>query len=134
MPSITFIYKIGNVPRVYYGKYVSDYISDDHEGLDLQVVNSLVKTINNYRSAREYRLFKHQEVKVGVIGLTSQDVNDYCTLREIKTFDFYHLYDKVYLNGRVVTDSMTDSSYSNGSEATPKKEETSTSNSPSSSS
>ena len=31
---ITFIYKIGKNQRAYYGKYATDSISDDHEGLD----------------------------------------------------------------------------------------------------
>ena len=37
MPFITFIYRIGNNNKVFYGKYVCDYISDDHDGLDNEI-------------------------------------------------------------------------------------------------
>jgi hypothetical protein len=37
MPFITFIYRVGKNQKTYYCKYCSDYISDDHEGLDIEV-------------------------------------------------------------------------------------------------
>lgn len=49
MPFITFIYKIGKTNKTYYGKYCSDYISDDHNGLDIEVKYDLVKGLNEFR-------------------------------------------------------------------------------------
>jgi hypothetical protein len=37
MVTITFIYKIKNVNKTFYGKYITDYMSDDHEGLDNEI-------------------------------------------------------------------------------------------------
>ena len=37
MPFITFIYKIGNSNRIFYGKYACERISDDHDGLDDEI-------------------------------------------------------------------------------------------------
>lgn len=48
MPFITFIYKVGK-KKTYYGKYCSDYISDDHDGLDNEVKYILLSGINEYR-------------------------------------------------------------------------------------
>ena len=42
MPFITFIYKVGKNPKIYYGKYCIDYISDDHDGLDNEVKYTLI--------------------------------------------------------------------------------------------
>lgn len=45
MPTVSFIYKI-NDSQTKYGKYVANYISDDHDGLDIMIKNVLVDTIN----------------------------------------------------------------------------------------
>ena len=49
MGFITFIYIIENNPNRFFGKYCFDYISDDHEGLDNEVKNILIKGLNDYR-------------------------------------------------------------------------------------
>ena len=46
MPFITFIYKIGSNNKTYFGKYITDYISDEHEGLDLVIKPYLLDGIN----------------------------------------------------------------------------------------
>jgi hypothetical protein len=43
MPFITFIYKVGNNPKTYYGKCCMEYISDDHERLDTEVKHIVKK-------------------------------------------------------------------------------------------
>ena len=35
MPFITFIYRIENTEKIFYGKYFCDNISNNHEGLDM---------------------------------------------------------------------------------------------------
>ena len=54
MTFITFIYRIGNNTTTYFGKYVPDYVSDDHEGLDLEVRYVLVDGLNQYREKKGF--------------------------------------------------------------------------------
>ena len=61
MPFITFIYKIKNINRVFYGKYICDYISDDNEGLDVEVMPYLFKEINKFQKIGEIK----QEAQLG---------------------------------------------------------------------
>jgi hypothetical protein len=55
MPFISFIYKIGKKNKRYYGKYCTEYVSDDHEGLDKEVEYILIKGINEYRRNNKKR-------------------------------------------------------------------------------
>jgi len=50
MPFITFIYRIGK--KVFHGKYITDYISDDHEGLDNEIKDIVISGINEYRKQK----------------------------------------------------------------------------------
>jgi hypothetical protein len=50
---LTFIYKIKNNTRTFYGKYCTKYISNDHEGLDLEVKEKLINAINIYIEKNE---------------------------------------------------------------------------------
>ena len=52
MPFISFIYRVGKSKKTYYGKYCSDYISDDHEGLDTEVKYSLLKGLKKYNEEK----------------------------------------------------------------------------------
>ena len=90
MPSVVFMYKIGNIPKTYYGKLQTDYISDDHEGLDKEVKYDLLKGLNTYRTNKCMPTLKMKHLKIGI--LSSADPNnylDYATKREINCFDFY---------------------------------------------
>lgn len=49
MTFLTFIYKLGNNKKIYYAKYCTDYISNDHDGLDIQVKYSLKNGLNKFR-------------------------------------------------------------------------------------
>ena len=70
MPFITFIYKVGKSKKTYYGKYCSDYISDDHEGLDTEVKYSLLKGLKKYKEQhneeKNEKSKKEMKVIVGV--------------------------------------------------------------------
>lgn len=108
MPFITFIYKIGNNGRVFYGKYSCDYISDDHEGLDRQVKHALIPGLNAYRKQKGLQEINKKSVYVGVMSYSScRYIPTYSTRAEIKCFDFYYIYqkskDETYVNGRVIT-------------------------------
>ncbi len=104
MPFITFIYKVGKNPKTYYGKYCFNDISDDHEGLDIEVKYILEKAINEYY--RKKNNIEKIKLKI-IIGILSFSLNNiiptYSTKNEIKCFDFYKHYDeKIYINGNLI--------------------------------
>jgi hypothetical protein len=98
MPFITFIYKVG--------KYCSDYISDDHEGLDTEVKYSLVKGLKKYKEQhnqeKNEKSKKEMKFIVGVLSFSSdKHIPTYSSENEMKCFDYYHDYDdKIYINGK----------------------------------
>ena len=100
---ITFIYKIGKNNKKYYGKYLSDYISDDHEGLDNEVKYILEKGLNEYREKNNIKKLKGK-INIGVLSFSSNDVvPTYSTENEIKCFDFYCDYEnKIFINGKLI--------------------------------
>ena len=107
MPSITFIYRIGENRQLFYGKYVTDYISDDHEGLDLEVKPTLITSINKKRTQEGLEELSEEEFQIGVISLfTDRFIASYSSQEEIKAFDFYCNYfnysKQVYINGMLV--------------------------------
>ena len=103
MPFITFIYKVGKNPKIYYGKYCIDYISDDHEGLDNEVKYTLIKGLNDYRIQRNMPKL-NSKIYIGVLSFSSdQIIPTYSSEDEIKCFDFYYDYnDKIYINGKLI--------------------------------
>jgi hypothetical protein len=101
---ITFIYKIGNNKKTYYGKYVCDYISDDHEGLDDEIESTVIDGINLYRKQKGLQKLKKQ-IYIGILSFSSNKyIPTYSTNKEIKCFDFYHKYfnhnSETYINGK----------------------------------
>ena len=89
MPFITFIYKIGSNNKTYYGKYITDYISDDHEGLDLVIKPYLLDGINKYRKQNNLKKLKNKII-IGIMSLSIDNVIPIdSTNGEIKCFDFY---------------------------------------------
>ena len=109
MPFITFIYRIGNNNKVFYGKYVCDYISDDHDGLDNEIEQALIDGINEYRKQKGVSKL-NKKVSIGVLSFsTSEYIPTYSSDAEIKCFDFYHIKhiikkDETYLNGKRIND------------------------------
>ena len=39
-----------NTEKIFYGKYICNYISDDHEGLDNEIKPTIINGINEYRN------------------------------------------------------------------------------------
>jgi hypothetical protein len=103
MPFITFIYKVGNNKKTYYGKYCSDYISDDHEGLDNEVKYILKMGLTAYRKQNNIPKLK-SKIMIGILSFSSNDIiPTYSSENEIKCFDFYYSYDNaIYINGNVI--------------------------------
>jgi hypothetical protein len=103
MTFITFIYKVGNNNKTYYGKYCSDHISDDHDGLDNQVKYQLKKGLNKYRKQNNIQKIR-SKIIIGVLSFSSNDfIPTDSSDNEIKCFDFYHDYHgKIYINGKLI--------------------------------
>ena len=105
MPFITFIYKIGK--RTFYGKYVANCISDDHEGLDNEVHPIVLKGINEYR--KQKGLSSIRRLKIGILSFSVDAFAPcYSSEREMGCFDFYcdeQNYDKqtIYVNGQKIS-------------------------------
>ncbi len=105
MPFITFIYKVGKNPKTYYGKYCTDYISDDHEGLDEEIKYILQKGILEYKRQKNPNISKlNTKITIGVLSLSIyHTIPTFSTEKEIPCFDFY--YDdkrKLYINGKMI--------------------------------
>jgi hypothetical protein len=103
MPFITFIYKVGKNYKTYYGKYCFDYMSDDHEGLDNEVKDILIKGLNEYRNKNNVQKLK-SKIIIGILSFSSDTIiPTYSTDNEIRCFDFYYNYDnKIYINGKLI--------------------------------
>lgn len=103
MPFISFIYKVGNNSKTYYGKYCDESFSDDHDGLDTVVRYDLIRGINEYRKQNNMPELK-SKIIIGVLSFsTNRCIPTFSTKNEIKCFDFYHDYDKkIYINGKKI--------------------------------
>jgi len=108
MPFITFIYRIAHNKQIFYGKYIYEGISDDHEGLDREIEPTLIDGINDYRKQKGLsKLIK--KVFIGVLSFSMNEyIPTYSSDAEIKCFDFYHIKhiikkDETYLNGKLIT-------------------------------
>ena len=107
MVTITFIYKIKNINKTFYGKYIVDYMSDDHEGLDTEIKNDVLKFINVFRSSKNIKKIKYENLLIGVLCcITNNNYLDYYSPDEIECFDFYYQKfrdTQVYINGKKLT-------------------------------
>jgi hypothetical protein len=108
MPFISFIYRFGRNKRIFYGKYVTDHISDDHEGLDEEVKYDLMNAINEYRKQQNKPPLK-SKLYIGVISFSDDrydSIPTYSTDNEIKCFDFYtrseYYQRQTYINGELI--------------------------------
>jgi len=104
MTFITFMYRIGKNRKIYYGKYYSDYVSDDHDGLDMVVLHVLAKGLNEYRKQKKMPKLNKKHVYIGIISFSFEwHIPVDSTETEIKFFDFYHTYnEKTYINGKIL--------------------------------
>jgi hypothetical protein len=105
MPFITFIYKIGSNPKIYYGKCMYEYISDDHEGLDTIINYELRQGINMYRKQNNLSKLK-SKIHTGVLSLSTDNyIPTYSSKNDIHIFNYYNYYNNIYINGKLIHDS-----------------------------
>ena len=91
MHFITFIYKIKNIKRTFYGKYFVDYVSDDHDGLDNEVRPTLLTGINIYRKQKGLEMLNSSDLQIGILSFSlNGDISPYSSDNEIECFDFYY--------------------------------------------
>lgn len=103
MPFITFIYKVGRNNKTYYGKYCTNNLSDDHEGLDNEVNYILKEGLNKYRKQKNIQKAM-SKITIGILSFSSNSViPTYSSNKEIKCFDFYCDYkNNMYINGKLI--------------------------------
>lgn len=94
MPTVCFMYRINDDPKTYFGKYVADYISNDHEGLDQEVIGILEKNYNP-----QYDTFR-----VGILSCSTNDnFINYSSESEYTFFDFYYVhYNNMHKNQEIL--------------------------------
>ena len=104
MPFVTFIYKIDG--RTFYGKYVAEFISDEHEGLDDVVRPIVLKGVNAYR--KQKGLSSINRVKIGILSFSVDAFAPcYSSEKEMGCFDFYcdeqnYCKQTIYVNGQKI--------------------------------
>ena len=98
---ITFIFKLPNGPKAYntyYGKYHTDHILPEHEGLDEVIKPYLLKGINEYykfelkqRLANPLHITEFKEkVPIGIMSVSNDtDISIHSSNEEKHVFDFY---------------------------------------------
>ena len=106
MPFITFIYRIENTEKIFYGKYVCDYVSDNHEGLDIEIKPIVINGINEYRNQKGLDKLD-KKVFLGILSFSSNRHNFiYSSIKEIECFDFYYINcndeSETYINGKFI--------------------------------
>jgi hypothetical protein len=86
---ITFIFKLPNQPgQTLYGKYYTDYISDDHEGLDAEIKPFLLQGIRKYQKIEPK--VEVEDVHIGIISVSDHNyISVHSTDEERNCFDFY---------------------------------------------
>ena len=91
MPFITFFYKLKDSPQKYWGKYVSNYISDDHDGLDREIKSTVVHGINLYNKLLKIEEITFANVFIGILSYSDNaQIPTYSSDDEIEMFDFYY--------------------------------------------
>jgi hypothetical protein len=87
---ITFIFRLSYIPdKTFYGKYYTDYISPDHEGLDEEIRPYLLKAISEYQKQKKLPEVK-EKVHIGIMSVSNYKyISIHSTNEERNCFDFY---------------------------------------------
>jgi len=85
---VTFLYRVQYEPTVHFGKCDYEYVSDDHDGLDIEVINSLLHGMNSWRTQRGFVALTEEDVQVGIMSVSSDD-RCYTSEHDYACFDFW---------------------------------------------
>jgi hypothetical protein len=111
MHTISFIYRIDKTNQTYFGKYLTENISDNHDGLDTIIRPKLTYGLNKHRRLNNKNKLK-QSIFIGVLSYSNAWI-DFSSEREIKCFDFlYEQYktkegvevEDYWVNGQLLSD------------------------------
>jgi hypothetical protein len=95
---ISFIFRLNNT--TFYGKYYTDSISPDHEGLDEEIKPYLLKGISEYQLQENLPEVK-ENVHIGVISVCNEKhISIHSSNEERACFDFY--FEKYTINYKIV--------------------------------
>ena len=87
---ISFFYRIGEEKERYLGKIFFSCMSDDHDGLDVEVRPYLLSGLNSYREIHGLPILDDKDLQIAVISFSFEKVIPvYSTDDEIPGFDFY---------------------------------------------
>jgi hypothetical protein len=106
MPFITFIYRIENTEKTFYGKYICDDIPNNDEGLDMEIKPTIINGINEYRNKKGLAKLD-KKVCLGILSFSSDRYTYiYSSVEEINFFDFYYIHcygvSETYINGQFI--------------------------------
>jgi hypothetical protein len=106
---MTFIYRIKNSKKTFYGKFITDYVSDDHEGLDIEMKHYLITGINAYRKQKNRKALTESQISIGVMSFSSSShIPLFSSNEEVKCFDYYSEQNtdkgthEIYINGKLM--------------------------------
>jgi len=77
--------------KVYYGKFTTNYISDDSDFIKYEILPKLLESLNNYNKQNNLELIKKGDIKIGIISIETSFYFCYSSKRELGCFDFYYL-------------------------------------------
>ena len=99
MSFITFIYKVGDKSKSYYGKYC-----DNNSTSVIEIKEILIKSLNDNRAKNSIPPLRPNKVTIGILAISSSStLPTHLTEDEIVCFDFYCDYEKnIYVNGRKI--------------------------------
>jgi hypothetical protein len=111
MSFVTFIYRIGK--KTYFGKYIfDDYVSDDHNGLDTEIMHDVLDAINRYRMKHDKPILSETQLTIGILSFCpgNAHIPVYSSEYEYKAFDLYYEAPPsfsftpatVYINGKIL--------------------------------
>ena len=106
MPFITFIYRIENIEKIFYGKYICDDVSNNYEGLDIEIKPTIINGINEYRIQKGLDKLD-KKVFLGILSFSeNRHTYIYSSNKEIECFDFYYINNndesETYINGKLI--------------------------------
>jgi hypothetical protein len=125
---ITFIFTLPNAKSnmKYFGKYYTDSILHEHEGLDVVVKPYLLKGLSHSFEKKTFEEI-NKKINIGVLSVSNcNTISIHSTDEEINSFDFYcekftinqKVYLKIYMFGKLIENTALVSSSSASSTLT----------------
>jgi hypothetical protein len=103
---VTFIYRYLGDPTIYYGKYISENMSDDS---DITLSDFLMRALSPYFTIQFDDYNCDEKIVIGIMAMIPSSVEDNCfSENEKNIFDLFYLRENqkylpdVYLNGNLI--------------------------------